>query len=224
MASTVGRDAATTRRRVRQTAASGMTAAVLFVAVFSIDGWHRAGYDPQSMFISELSLGAHGWVQIVNFLVTGALVVAFGRGMSLYVTRGPVSKAGPVLVQIIGISLMASGPFTTDPSALFTQVSVHGIIHGLFGAVVFSVAPISCFVFYRRFRSDPTWRAFSGWTLAFGVALVVVLVVLKISQLPANGLFTWKGLVQRAFLITFFAWLFALAAQLWVRAGEQSRP
>ena len=119
---------------------------------------------------------------------------------------------------------MASGPFTTDPSALFTQVSVHGIIHGIFGAVVFSLGPISCFVFYRRFRRDPTWRAFAGWTLGAGAALVVGIVVLKISEFPVSGLFAWKGLVQRAVLITFFAWLFAFAARLWGRSGEQSRP
>ena len=94
MVSTVEKAAATIRRRVRQTAAAGMIAAVAFVAVFSIDGWQRVGYDPQSMFISELSLGAHGWVQIVSFLVTGALVIVFGRGMSLYVTVGRSRKPG----------------------------------------------------------------------------------------------------------------------------------
>jgi Protein of unknown function (DUF998) len=201
-----------------------MAAAVFFVGVFSVDGWNRIGYDPLSMFVSELSLGAHGWVQIVNFLVTGALVVAFGRGLAVHFGSGPASRAGPLLVQIIGISLMASGPFTTDPSALFDQVSVHGLVHGVFGAVVFSLAPISCFVFYRRFHRDPIWRALAGWTLAVGVALVVGIVVLKISQLPASGLFDWKGLVQRAVLVTFFAWLFAFAARLWFYAGRRDLP
>jgi Protein of unknown function (DUF998) len=151
-------DPATARRRLRRAAAAGMAAPVVFVAVFTIDGWRRDDYDPVGMFVSELSLGAYGWVQIVNFLVTGALVVVFGHGLSSRSSSAPISRAGVVLVQIIGIGLVASGPFTTDPSTLFGQVSVHGIVHGVFGAVVFSLAPISCFVFYRRFRSDPAWR------------------------------------------------------------------
>lgn len=220
MVSSVGKDAATRRRRLRRAAAAGMAAAVFFVAVFSVDGWHRVGYDPLSMFVSELSLGTHGWIQIVNFLVTGALVVVFGRGLAIHFSSGPASKAGPLLLQITGISLMASGPFTTDPSALFNQVSVHGTIHGVFGAVVFSLAPISCFIFYRRFRADPMWRALAGWTLTVGVALTIGIVVLKISQPPGSALFGWKGLIQRTVLVTFLTWLFAFAARLWVCAAR----
>jgi hypothetical protein len=79
MASSVAKDAVTTRPLVQPPAALGMTAAVLFVTVFSADGWHRVGYDPVRMFVSELSLGAP---------VTGALVVAFGRGLSMYFRSG----------------------------------------------------------------------------------------------------------------------------------------
>jgi hypothetical protein len=124
-----------------------MTAAVLFVAVFTVEGWRRPGYSPLRMFVSELALGPDGWVQIVSFLVTGALVLVFGRGLARYSEHGPASRAGAVLLQVIGISLMASGPFTTDPSAVFSEVSVHGIIHGVFGALVFALAPLSCFLF-----------------------------------------------------------------------------
>src|SRR4051812_19913630 len=109
---------------------------------------------PLSMFVSELSLGPAGWVQILNFLVTGALVVVFGRGLALYSRSGAASRAGSVLLQIIGLGLMASGLFATDASALGSPVSTHGIIHGILGAVVFSLAPVSCFLFSRSFRRD----------------------------------------------------------------------
>jgi hypothetical protein len=41
------------------------------VAVFTIEGWLRPGYDPLSTYVSALSLGLHGWIQIVNFIVLG---------------------------------------------------------------------------------------------------------------------------------------------------------
>ena len=212
MTTGIVRGAAAERRRVKLGATAGMTAAVLFVAVFTLEGWRRPGYHPRSMFVSELSLGPFGWIQILNFVITGVLILAFGRGLAAHLRDGTASRAGPVLVQIVGLSLLASGPVRTDPSTMFSQTSPHGIIHGLFGAVVFALAPVSCFVFYRRFRSDPAWRRLAGWTLAAGIVLTLGIVLLKISQQPQAELFEWKGLVQRVILVTFMTWLFALAA------------
>ena len=98
--------AAADQRRLGLAAVAGMTAPVLFVAVFTVEGWRRPGYSPLSMFVSELSLGPDGGVQIANFLVTGALVFVFGRGLAAYSRHGAASRAGSVFLQIIGISLM----------------------------------------------------------------------------------------------------------------------
>jgi hypothetical protein len=164
-----------------------MIGAVLFVTVFTVHGWLYPGYSWTRMFVSELSLGPHGWVQILNFVLTGTLVLVFGRGLAAHFSTGAASRAGPVLVQGIGVSLIASGPFITDPSVMFDQVSTHGVVHGIFGAVVFTFAPLSCFVFYRRFRNDPFWRPLAGWTLATGVVLTLGIGLLKVSQQPGSG-------------------------------------
>jgi hypothetical membrane protein len=206
--------AAPNGRFLRRAAVAGMSGPVLFVTVFTVEGARRPGYCPLSMFVSELSLGPAGWVQVTSFLVTGALVVVFGRGLARYARDGGTSRAGPVLLQIIGLSLMASGPFTTDPSSVAGPVTWHGMIHGLFGAVVFTLAPVTCFVFYRRFRRDPAWRPLAGWTLAAAVLLALGIGVLRFSQVPEAGLFGYKGLVQRVVLVTFMAWLFAVGARL----------
>jgi hypothetical protein len=198
------------RRRLRLAAVAGMTAPVIFVTVFTVEGALRSGYHPVSMFVSELSLGPRGWVQIANFLITGALLVVFGRAAAPRLGGG----AGPILLQIIGVSLMASGPFVTDPSALFDQHTVHGLVHGVFGAVVFSLAPASCLVFSRRFRRDPAWRGLASWSLTVGVALVVGVIVLKVAQQPGSVLFAGRGVVQRVVLVTFMGWLFTVAARL----------
>lgn len=218
--------AAAGRRRLELAAVAGMSGAVLFVSVFTVFGWLYPGYSWTRMFVSELSLGPYGWVQILNFVITGTLVLVFGRGLAAQFSTGAASRAGPVLVQGIGVSLIASGPFTTDPSAMFSQTSTHGVVHGIFGALVFTFAPLSCFVFYRRFRSDPAWRPLAGWTLAMGVVLTLGVGLLKISQQPGSGLFEWKGLVQRVILITFMTWIFAVAFRLrhHYRGGEHSPP
>lgn len=193
---------------------AGMVGSVLFVSVFTVYGWLCPGYSPMSMFVSELSLGPYGWVQMLNFLLTGALVLVFGRGLAAHFTTGAASRTAPVLVQCMGVSLMASGLFTTDPSAMFDQASAHGVVHGIFGAIFFTLAPVSCFVFYRRFRSDRAWHPLAGWTLAAGVVLTLGIGLLKVSQQPGSGLFDWKGLVQRVILAAVMAWIFAVAFRL----------
>jgi hypothetical protein len=212
------------RRRIGSAAWAGMTGAVLFVSVFTICGWLTPGYSWTGMFVSELSLGPLGWVQVLNFMLTGTVVLVFGRGLAQPSGSGAASRVGPVLVQVIGLSLLASGPFATDPSALFGQASVHGVVHGIFGALVFTLAPVSCFVFYRSFRRNPHWRPLRGWTLACGVVLTLGIVLLKISQQPESGLFEWKGLVQRAILVTFFTWIFTVAFRLGRVHGGREHP
>jgi hypothetical protein len=87
----------------RQLAAwAGMIGPVLFVAIFTIEGWLRSGYDARSMFVSELALGPRGWIQIVNFLVFGLLFLLFARGVAAEFQEGKASWAGPILLAIKG--------------------------------------------------------------------------------------------------------------------------
>ena len=97
-ASTVNCDAGAGPRSVQVAALAGMTAAAFFVVVFTVHGWLRPGYSALGMFVSELSLGPHGWIQILDFLVTGALVLVFGRGLAVHFRTGAASRAGPILV------------------------------------------------------------------------------------------------------------------------------
>lgn len=164
---------------------AGMIAAVLFVSVFTVAGFLQPGYSATGMFVSELSLGPHGGVQVLNFVLTGLLVLVFGFGLAAHFRT--------VLVQSIGASLAASGLFATDPLSMTGPPTLAGIVHGILGAVVFTFAPLSCFVFYRRFRSDPAWQRLAAWTLAIGVVLALGIPLLKFSQQAASVLFEWKG-------------------------------
>jgi hypothetical protein len=102
---------------------------------------------------------------------------------------------------------------------MFNQHSVHGIIHGIFGAVVFSLMPITCLIFFSRLYRDPSWKVFAKWTLAIGALLVIGIGFLKVSQFPQSDLFVWKGLIQRIILTSYMAWLCVFAARLFKRLG-----
>jgi len=89
----------------------------------------------------------------------------------------------------------------------------HSPCHGVFGAIFFTSAPVCCFVFYRRFRTDDHWRPFPGWTLGAGILLILGIATLRVSQQPGSGLFEFKGPVQRVLLII-MTWIFAFAFRL----------
>ena len=200
---------------------AGMIGSALFVTVFTLEGWLRPGYDPRSTFISELSIGPRGWVQILNFIILGMLFLVFTWGVVDEFREGKASKAGPILLAIIGFSFLVSGPLVTDVAATpRDQMSLHGILHGIFGALVFSLSPISCFVFWRRFRQDPNWQILKGWTLAAGIittAAVILLSAATKTQVIPNVFTPWNGLIQRMVIIPYLIWIFSFAFALRTR-------
>jgi hypothetical protein len=196
----------------RLAAWAGILAPALFVAVFTIEGWLRPGYHPLSTYVSALSLGPRGWIQIVNFIVLGLLLLVFTFGLATEFQSGKASRGGITLFFIIAILFVVSGPFRMDPTGTpLNQVTVHGTIHGLAGGIIFILMPISCFVFLRRFRMDPHWQSLYWWTLGLGIIVAVAVILLTIfSKMPVPPAFfkDWQGLIQRFIIIPFMLWVF----------------
>ncbi len=171
------------------------------------------------MYVSALSLGTRGWIQITNFIVFGLLLLLFTFGVASEFQNGKASKAGPLLLLITAIGFLLSGPFVMDPmGTLPSQMSVHGTLHGIFGGIVFSLMPVTCFVFLRRFREDQKWRFLQWWTLSAGIIITVGVVLLSIAtKLPAlqKSFIDWLGLIQRTAIVPYMIWLFTFALGLY---------
>jgi hypothetical protein len=124
----------------------------------------------------------------------------------------------------MSVALFVSGPFVMDPTGTpTTELTIHGIVHGIFGAIFFSLAPVTCFVFWRRFRRDERWRFLHGWTFAAGIVTAIAVVLLRIATpgpvAPSTMLTDWIGVIQRTEVIVFLAWVFAFAAALYRRVS-----
>jgi hypothetical protein len=172
------------------------------------------------MFVSALSLGPRGWIQITSFMVTGVAFLLFSRAVKAEFPNGKASRAGPIMLALVGVCLFGSGPFVMDLQGIpFPDMTWHSKVHHLLGAVVFSLGPASPFVFFRRFRRDPRWRAVSIWSLAAGVVMVAAVVLLKLATLPPpappNALQAWAGAIQRVAIVGLMAWVSGFA---WVMA------
>jgi hypothetical protein len=195
---------------------AGVVGPLLFIVTFTIEGWLRAGYDPRSMFVSALSLGPRGGIQIANFIISGALIALFAHHVASEFKEGKLWRVGAGLLSKIGFSILASGPFVMDPVGVpFFEMSWHSYLHYAFGILVFSLAPVSCFIFFCHFRADRRWRWFRLWTLAAGLIMIASVAALKGAMLPGS-LHPYVGIIQRVVLIDYMAWLgcFGLAVAL----------
>lgn len=145
----------------------GVLAGPLYLAVVLVQGLSRAGYDLSRHDASLLANGALGWIQITNFLVTGAMTIAAAAGMRRALSAGTGATWVPRLVGTYGLGLVAAGVFRADPSLGFPpgtppgrgDVSWHGMLHLVSASIGFACLIVACFVMARRFRAE---RRF-GW-------------------------------------------------------------
>jgi len=198
----------------RAAAIAGMAGPALFAAIFTVEGLLRPGYRPLAMFVSELSLGPRGWIQIASFILYGASFLVFARGMTREL-RG----AGASMLWGFGAALILAGVFVMDPNGTPPpERTIHGRVHGLSGAYVFLGWPVCLFLLARAFRKDPAWRPYAAPTLLAALVTAVLLVALTYaSQEIQSGRSVpglQVGLIQRAHIFTWLAWQFGAARRL----------
>jgi hypothetical protein len=185
----------------------------------------RPGFDLIRHDASLLSNGDFGWVQVVNFLLTGAMVIACAVGLRRALTGGRGATWAPILLGIYGVGLVGAGLFIADPMTGFpvgtpagrpTTVTTHGILHIVFAAAGFIGLIACCMVMARRFAAEnrPRWAAAS---IATGVIFLAGFFGLASgSSEPVLVLFFWVALVLA------WTWLAAVALHHYRRAASSS--
>jgi hypothetical protein len=154
------------------------------MAVVALQAVAREGFDVTRHPASFLSIGEWGWIQVTNFLVTGALFVAGALGMRRVMREGRGRTWGPLLITFLGVGMIAAGVFVSDPAfgfppgtpdAMPDELTTHGLLHGVAAGIGFLSLIAACFVFGRRFASagEQTWsRASTGVGIIFLIAAI----------------------------------------------------
>lgn len=201
-------DTAFTRRLLT----CGTVAGPFFVVVGLIQSFTIPGFDLTKHFLSLLSAGEYGWIQIGNFVVSGLLTLAAAVGMWRALDRGRMRTAGPILIGAYGLGFAAAGMFVADPALGFPpgapegfpdQMSWHGMMHGVAAIGSFLVLVLGCFAFAIRFAGFKEW----GWVV-YSVATGVIAFAMPSIPNPWGGVFLFVASAIG------WAWLFALSARL----------
>jgi Protein of unknown function (DUF998) len=201
--------------------ACGLVGPILFIFVFLIEGTLRAGYSQRRQYVSELSLGKRGWIQIVNFLIFGLLMVCFSIGIWQAQLFGVEAKIASVLFCVFGLALITAGVFTTDPVRVNSSKklkkgslpNLHGLIHSLMGVIVFGLFPFIPFVLTWSFFNTEGWKGLAVYSAATGIVFFVF-VFISVSLALGVDKKAPIGLFQRLAIIVGWSWIALLAARL----------
>src|SRR5262245_54916031 len=153
----------------------GVVAAPLFFVVALAQAFTRPGFDLTRHFLSQLSAGELGWLQMANFIVVGALYVLCATAMGRALPRGRGATWGPRLIAVFGVCLIAAGVFVADPArgypagAADAAPSWHGTIHGLAALASGLALTAALLVFAARFVAERRM----GWAIVSAAVAVV---------------------------------------------------
>ncbi|HET9780290.1 MAG TPA: DUF998 domain-containing protein [Candidatus Dormibacteraeota bacterium] len=209
-------DCTRTDRITRSLLGYGVLAGPVYVVAALAQGLLRPGFNLLHDDVSLLSNGSLGWIQIANFIVTGAFVIAAAAGMARAL-KGQ-STWGPRLLGGFGAGLMAAGVFVADPMNGFPAgapagrpetISVHGILHIVVAAIGFLCLVASCFVIARRYGRESRGRM-KWFSIITGVVFLLAFAgVASGSSSAIVILGFWAG------VIVAFAWIATVSIDLY---------
>jgi hypothetical membrane protein len=184
---------------------SGIVGPILFVLLFTVAGFLYPGYSPMSQVISTLgSMGPYPWLQIVNFLVCGFLLVAFSisffREMHAVIGRKSLITCTIFLV-LAGMGLIDAGIFTAPPGDV--QAAFHSTLHTAGFLTIFFSLTCVFFLLGWPLHKVPAWRRYGWYSIIAGIVTFVLFVVFVLVAGLAPQVI---GLWNRILVIEAFAW------------------
>jgi Protein of unknown function (DUF998) len=174
--------------RIRGGALAGALAPFLFLLATVGISWleesfmERLGWE---VWPSGLALGPHGWLQLLNFIALGVLLIAFALAVRELPARSRWTKAAPVLLGIAGVAagLLA---FETDPPD--RDETWHGLIHGWAYVTWLAALVLSYPLTWWRVRGHPAWRT-ARWSSLLALLLFPPVLLLPDSESAGNYIF-----------------------------------
>jgi len=195
--------ASTTRRAL---AAAGAAGPLVFLAVSVLASVVKPGYDARDQSVSELAVGAYGWLQTSNFFALGATMIASALALAAAHERGRGSRGAVALLAAAGAGMVTVGLFPTDlPGAAPTpQGAAHDTVSlGIFLALIAAAALHGRAL--RRAGVQPRIARYSTLTAGAVFALFAVFAVLAGDI--GDPLHSLSGLLERGFIAAALAWV-----------------
>lgn len=145
-------------RRVRTQLTAGIVAGPVFATLVAVQLAVDEAFDLTRHPISLLAVGDLGVLQIVNFVLTGALVIAAAAGLRPHLADGRGYRWAPRLIGLFGVGLVVSGVFVADAENGYpvgtpdgaADLSWHGMVHAGGAALAYNALIVGIVVLAVR--------------------------------------------------------------------------
>jgi Protein of unknown function (DUF998) len=184
---------------------AGIIGPILFVLVFTLDGFLQPGYSTLTQMVSWLALRSNGWIQNSNFLVFGLLLILFAIGFFQRMRSVISSKwllASTLLLLISGTG-WANEYFAVSDAPGTTHATFHGIMHVVGFLVIFLSLMVVFFIIGRQLLKISVWRKYGWYTMIASFATLGIFLLLIFLS---TGMPQITGLLNRLLIVEATAW------------------
>ena len=201
--------------RTRSLLGLGALAGPVFVGTYTVTGRRLADYDRRRDPVSALARTRVGWIQTLNFLVTGTLTLAGAKGVRRSLRAGIGAQAIPALVAAVGVGLLGAGAFATDLAEETARdgLSRRGALHVASAVPFFVGLPVASLVGAYRFAAEDR-LALTALSLSTGILSMAAATVAGAGFAGKEPIAARAGTFQRVAIVAGLGWLSLFAGTL----------
>jgi hypothetical membrane protein len=199
----------------------GVLATPLFFIVAFAQAFAHPGFDITRHYLSQLSSGDLGWIQMANFIVVGGLYVLCAAAIGRVLSTGRGATWGPRLIGAFGVGLIAAGVFVADPANGYptgyppVEPTWHSMVHGLAAIGSGLLLTAAIFVFTARFLAEKSlsWAIYSAVSGIIYFVLPWINADLSSLLLPVASVIGWGW-------VSVVAWRLSVQPRVALRNGQ----
>lgn len=208
--------------RTRSLLGLGALAGPVFVGTYAVTGRRLADYDQRRDPVSALARTRVGWIQTLNFVVTGTLTLAGSMGIRRSLRAGIGARVIPALVAAVGVGLLGAGVFATDLAEETARdgLSRRGALHVASAVPFFVGLPVACLLGAYRFAAEDR-RALTVLSLNTGILSMAAATLAGAGFGGKESIAARAGTFQRVAIVAGLGWLSLFAGTLLTVGGPR---
>lgn len=202
--------------------------AVIFLGVSTIHGALLPEFDSWHQSVSALAIGRFGWIQALNFLAFGVIILSTVPVWRRILAGTAGATWLPALTGTLGLSLVMLTFTPQDPAPGYDPVglaldrpSTTGLVHLALAGVMAASSVGSMFVLASRFAADVHWPGWAAYSRVMGLLTIGCIAVYGVWSTNPTGL---AGTFERMSAVIPAVWLIGVVWRLWMGAPFMRSP